>query len=134
MSIDIGFDAQAPSLPQGGGAVGGLGETFSPDLSTGTGSFAILDFEKVRSVAYSELLDGAMYIQDPDDVATYRMAAESVQEFPVPYGIDPHLTVFTCRHHAPAVARELETEHSGLVASQHIHEFVLAEMNNNRVR
>lgn len=44
-----------------------------------TGSFAILDFEKVRSVAYSELLDGAMYIQDPDDVATYRMAAESVQ-------------------------------------------------------
>ncbi len=41
MSNDIGFDAQAPSLPQGGGAVSGLGETFSPDLSTGTGSFAI---------------------------------------------------------------------------------------------
>ena len=41
MSLDIGFDAQTPSLPQGGGAVNGLGETFSPDLSTGTGSYRI---------------------------------------------------------------------------------------------
>jgi RHS repeat-associated protein len=41
MSLDIGFDAQAPSLPSGGGAVGGLGETFAPDLSTGTGTFHI---------------------------------------------------------------------------------------------
>lgn len=41
MSLDIGFDTQVPSLPQGGGAVSGLGETFSPDLSTGTGSLAI---------------------------------------------------------------------------------------------
>jgi RHS repeat-associated protein len=29
------------SLPQGGGAVGGLGETFSPDLFTGTGNFSV---------------------------------------------------------------------------------------------
>src|SRR5213596_163075 len=41
MSTDIGFDTQVPSLPKGGGAVAGLGETFSPDLSTGTGSFVI---------------------------------------------------------------------------------------------
>jgi hypothetical protein len=41
MSLDIGFDAQAPSLPPGGGAVAGLGETFAPDLSTGTGTFHI---------------------------------------------------------------------------------------------
>ena len=39
MSLDIGFDAQAPSLPSGGGAIGGLGETFAPDLSTGTATF-----------------------------------------------------------------------------------------------
>lgn len=29
------------SLPQGGGAVKGLGEKFSPDLQTGTGNFSI---------------------------------------------------------------------------------------------
>ena len=29
------------SLPKGGGAVSGLGETFSPDLFTGTGSFSV---------------------------------------------------------------------------------------------
>lgn len=41
MSLNIGFDAQAPSLPQGGGAISGLGETFTPDLSTGTGTFTV---------------------------------------------------------------------------------------------
>jgi RHS repeat-associated protein len=41
MSTDIGFDAGTPSLPEGGGAVGGLGETFTPDLSTGGASFTI---------------------------------------------------------------------------------------------
>ena len=40
MSFDIGFASQAPSLPTGGG-VGGLGETFSPDLSTGSGTLAV---------------------------------------------------------------------------------------------
>ncbi|HEX2856245.1 MAG TPA: toxin TcdB middle/N-terminal domain-containing protein [Propionibacteriaceae bacterium] len=40
MSFDIGFASQAPSLPTGGG-VGGLGETFSPDLSTGTGTLSV---------------------------------------------------------------------------------------------
>src|SRR5271165_4835593 len=29
------------SLPQGGGALQGMGETFSPDLQTGTGNFAV---------------------------------------------------------------------------------------------
>src|SRR5262249_51175488 len=41
MSLDVGFAAQTPSLPIGGGSVGGLGETFAPDLSTGTGTFAV---------------------------------------------------------------------------------------------
>jgi Salmonella virulence plasmid 65kDa B protein len=33
--------AEIISLPQGGGAVKGLGEKFSPDLFTGTGNFSI---------------------------------------------------------------------------------------------
>jgi hypothetical protein len=35
--------AKAPqiSLPQGGGAVRGLGESFQPDLHTGTGNFSV---------------------------------------------------------------------------------------------
>ena len=41
MSLDIGFAAQAPSLPTAAGAVGGLGETFSPDLSTGTATLSV---------------------------------------------------------------------------------------------
>ena len=40
MSFDIGFASQSPSLPTGGG-VAGLGETFSPDLSTGSGTLAM---------------------------------------------------------------------------------------------
>ena len=31
----------AISLPNGGGAVTGVGETFSPDLFTGTGNFSV---------------------------------------------------------------------------------------------
>jgi len=41
MSIDIGFAGQTPSLPGGGATVSGLGETFTPDLATGTGTFAV---------------------------------------------------------------------------------------------
>jgi hypothetical protein len=40
MPTEIGFASQTPSLPKGGG-VGGLGETFTPDLSTGTGSLVV---------------------------------------------------------------------------------------------
>src|SRR5215218_6726380 len=41
MSLEPGFDTQTPSLPSGGGAVDGLGETFTTDLSTGAGSFGV---------------------------------------------------------------------------------------------
>ncbi|NOK15896.1 toxin TcdB middle/N-terminal domain-containing protein [Corallococcus carmarthensis] len=41
MSIDVGFASQAPSLPGGGGSLGGLGETFTPDLHSGTGAFSV---------------------------------------------------------------------------------------------
>src|SRR6185369_9395352 len=40
MPSDIGFSSQTPSLP-GGGGLSGLGETFTPDLSMGTGSFRV---------------------------------------------------------------------------------------------
>src|SRR5712691_9293324 len=36
-----GTSSQVISLPQGGGALHGLGEKFSPDLHTGTGNFMV---------------------------------------------------------------------------------------------
>src|SRR5215475_15107255 len=33
--------SQTITLPQGGGALQGIGETFSPDLFTGTGNFTV---------------------------------------------------------------------------------------------
>ncbi|APU14474.1 MULTISPECIES: helix-turn-helix domain-containing protein [Actinoalloteichus] len=44
------------------------------------GPFYIFDFELARSIACAELLDGAMYVQDFDQVRTYTMAAESAQQ------------------------------------------------------
>jgi transcriptional regulator with XRE-family HTH domain len=42
----------------------------------GAGQFVILDFDTVRSIGYVELLDGALYIQDADQVLTYTMVAK----------------------------------------------------------
>jgi transcriptional regulator with XRE-family HTH domain len=44
-----------------------------------TGQFFLLDFARAQSIAYSEHLDGAVYVQDQDDVRTYRMALENLQ-------------------------------------------------------
>lgn len=41
MSNKSGSSSQIISLPQGGGALKGIGEKFSPDLHTGTGNFTI---------------------------------------------------------------------------------------------
>ncbi|MGB3941014.1 MAG: SpvB/TcaC N-terminal domain-containing protein [Candidatus Manganitrophaceae bacterium] len=41
MSNKSGTSSQIISLPQGGGAVRGIGEKFSPDLHTGTGNFTV---------------------------------------------------------------------------------------------
>ncbi|MEO0536834.1 MAG: SpvB/TcaC N-terminal domain-containing protein [Cyanobacteria bacterium P01_A01_bin.123] len=41
MSNKSGVSSQVISLPQGGGAISGLGESFSPDLHTGTGNFTV---------------------------------------------------------------------------------------------
>src|SRR5690554_4140786 len=41
MSNKSGIASDIISLPQGGGALGGIGESFSPDLFTGTGNFSV---------------------------------------------------------------------------------------------
>src|SRR5438034_10006405 len=41
MSNGAGGSGQVISLPQGGGALHGIGEKFSPDLHTGTGNFTV---------------------------------------------------------------------------------------------
>ena len=41
MSSSSSSSGQVISLPKGGGAIRGLGETFSPDLHTGTGNFTV---------------------------------------------------------------------------------------------
>jgi transcriptional regulator with XRE-family HTH domain len=43
------------------------------------GQFVVLDFETVRSIGYVELQDGAVYVQDPEQVRAYTMAAENLQ-------------------------------------------------------
>lgn len=43
------------------------------------GQFIVLGFENVRSIGYVELHDGAVYLQDPDQVQTYTMVAENLQ-------------------------------------------------------
>lgn len=41
MANKSGTSEQVISLPKGGGALSGIGETFSPDLHTGTGNFSV---------------------------------------------------------------------------------------------
>jgi len=42
VSNKSGVFSQIISLPEGGGALHGIGEKFSPDLHTGTGNFTVL--------------------------------------------------------------------------------------------
>ena len=41
MSNKSGTSSQAVTLPTGGGALSGIGETFAPDLFTGTGNLTV---------------------------------------------------------------------------------------------
>jgi hypothetical protein len=41
LSDKSGISDQVLSLPEGGGSVRGLGETFAPDLHTGTGNLTV---------------------------------------------------------------------------------------------
>lgn len=43
------------------------------------GPFMILDFAHARSIAYAEVIDGAVYVQDQDDVGSYTLIAENLQ-------------------------------------------------------
>jgi DNA-binding XRE family transcriptional regulator len=45
-----------------------------------TGHFVILDFDNARSIGYAEVQDGAMYVQHPGEVDTYRQSRLSVQD------------------------------------------------------
>ncbi|QSB02461.1 hypothetical protein JWZ98_05835 [Methylomonas sp. EFPC1] len=61
MSNKSGTSSQIIGLPQGGGALHGIGEKFSPDLHTGTGNFSVPialpagrnDFQPDLSLVYS---------------------------------------------------------------------------------
>ncbi|GAA2485592.1 helix-turn-helix transcriptional regulator [Streptomyces thermolineatus] len=44
-----------------------------------TGQFVVLDFENARSIGYSELHDGAVYAQDPEQVHAYGVTADTLQ-------------------------------------------------------
>jgi transcriptional regulator with XRE-family HTH domain len=44
-----------------------------------TGKFIVLDFEQARPIAYSELHDGAVYIQDQEQVRSYKLSADNLQ-------------------------------------------------------
>jgi transcriptional regulator with XRE-family HTH domain len=44
-----------------------------------TGKFILLDFENARSIVYVELHDGAVYIQDQEQVRSYKLSTENLQ-------------------------------------------------------
>jgi transcriptional regulator with XRE-family HTH domain len=44
-----------------------------------TGQFALLHFANARPISWVELQDGAVYVQDPEQVEAYIMASESVR-------------------------------------------------------
>jgi hypothetical protein len=45
-----------------------------------SGRFTLLRFTGVRPIGYIELQDGSIYLQDQDQVSTYTMSAESMEE------------------------------------------------------
>jgi hypothetical protein len=53
------------------------------------GHFVLLDFEEVRSLAYTETIDGALYVQDPDQVHPCAMVADQLKSL----ALDPDQTV-----------------------------------------
>ncbi len=55
-----------------------------------TGQFVVLGFETIRSIGYVELHDGAVYLQDADQVRTYTMVANDLQRAAL--GPEPSLT------------------------------------------
>jgi transcriptional regulator with XRE-family HTH domain len=62
------------------------------------GPFMILDFESARSVCYVERIDGATYLQEPDQVSSYRWTARDLQRV----ALGPEETIA----HIEAMAKE----------------------------
>lgn len=44
------------------------------------GPFTVLDFAKAQSIAYVELVNGAVYVQDQDQVAGYNRTVDRLRE------------------------------------------------------
>ncbi|GIG67826.1 helix-turn-helix domain-containing protein [Phytomonospora endophytica] len=44
------------------------------------GEFSVLDFSRAQSIAFSEMFDGAVYVQDADSIETYKMVAENLRQ------------------------------------------------------
>jgi hypothetical protein len=53
------------------------------------GQFGLLDFDEVRSLAYTETIDSALYVQDPDQVKSYDLVARTLEK----QALDPEETV-----------------------------------------
>lgn len=49
-----------------------------------TGQFFVLEFDKARPIAYAEVEDGAMYVQHPGQVDTYRESFRSLEDVGLP--------------------------------------------------
>ncbi|MGH9180361.1 MAG: hypothetical protein ACRDY5_01405, partial [Acidimicrobiales bacterium] len=112
MASDVGFDAQTPSLPPGGGAVGGLGETFTPDPATGTGTFvcellehfrgqpAKLKHKYRRELHANEVAILPYYVANLNIEATYAAITGEYKEFPNLCFVDTLDNVAGLRKHA----------------------------------
>ncbi|HET9257016.1 MAG TPA: DUF5753 domain-containing protein [Pseudonocardiaceae bacterium] len=48
------------------------------------GKFAVLHFEQAQSIGYIEYADGAIYVQDQDQIAAYTRTAESLRSAAMP--------------------------------------------------
>jgi len=57
--------------------------------AAGAGQFVVLDFDTVRSIGYVELIDGAVYLQDPDQVLTYTIVSKNLSRT----ALDPERSV-----------------------------------------
>ncbi|WP_285662621.1 helix-turn-helix domain-containing protein [Actinorhabdospora filicis] len=44
------------------------------------GQFFVLEFESAMPIAFTELFDGAVYVQDLDSIETYRMVSENLKQ------------------------------------------------------
>jgi hypothetical protein len=51
-----------------------------PGCNGGVGPFTLLDFAQAQSIAYLEIVNGAIYVQDHDEVAGYSRIVTRLRE------------------------------------------------------